>query len=70
MDPNQAWSDFHDAVLNRDLESAKDFAEALSDWLKRGGFPPTGYTRKEVEQALTIAMNAINQGNLPDEHGC
>lgn len=40
MDPNQAYEDWLQACAANDKEAALEAAEALLDWLERGGFPP------------------------------
>lgn len=41
MDPNQTWSDLSRAIERDDWDEATDLAEALVDWIERGGVPPT-----------------------------
>ena len=40
MDPQRTWTDLLTAWQNRDWESVLELAEALRDWLDKGGFPP------------------------------
>ena len=40
MDPQQTWTDMLDALKQNDHQEAKELAEALLDWLRKGGFPP------------------------------
>ena len=41
MDPNQAWSGLLRAVEDDDWQSATEIAENLTDWIGKGGLPPT-----------------------------
>lgn len=45
MDPQTTWGEMLDAVSDGDFESASEAAEALLNWLRRGGFPPQPLTR-------------------------
>lgn len=40
MDPNATWNGLLQAFREDDWSAAIDFAEALAEWLNRGGFPP------------------------------
>ncbi len=40
MDPQAAWLAMIQALVDKDHELATEYAEALVDWLDRGGFPP------------------------------
>ena len=41
MDPQQTWTDLLDALKQNDHDESRELAEALLEWLRRGGFPPT-----------------------------
>jgi hypothetical protein len=41
MDPQVAWEQLQEAYGNADWETVHELAQALLDWLDRGGFPPT-----------------------------
>lgn len=41
MDPQQAWQDMLDALQSRQWDEAKELANALYEWIRKGGFPPT-----------------------------
>lgn len=45
MDPQATWGEMIDALATGDFEAAADAAEVLTDWLKRGGFPPQSLSR-------------------------
>jgi len=40
MDPQAAWNELLDAVDRRQWDLARDRAEALLDWMRKGGVPP------------------------------
>lgn len=41
MDPQQTWADMLDALKRKEWDDAKELADALYEWLRKGGFPPT-----------------------------
>ena len=41
MDPQQTWQDMLDALQSRQWDEAKELADALYEWVRKGGFPPT-----------------------------
>ncbi len=45
MDPQAAWNEMLEAVATKDLIEAEIRAEALLNWLKRGGFAPQTFAR-------------------------
>ena len=40
MDPEAAWNEMIDAIINREQEAAIQFAKSLFEWLGCGGFVP------------------------------
>lgn len=40
MDPQQTWTDLLGALESNQCEEAIKLAQALLEWLRRGGFPP------------------------------
>lgn len=40
MDPQATWNDLLAALAAQDVSAAQEPAESLSEWLRRGGFPP------------------------------
>lgn len=59
MDPQATWDDLLSALGQHDWVQAHDAANALREWIQRGGFPPTvlGHPGLETdfERALAIA---------------
>ena len=45
MDPQTTWGEMLDALADGESDAAIEAAEALMDWLIRGGFPPRPLTR-------------------------
>jgi len=45
MDPQTTWGEMLDAVTAGDVDAASEAAEALMNWLTRGGIPPQPLTR-------------------------
>lgn len=43
MDPNVALLELMRAAMEGDASTLEDRAEALADWLRRGGFRPSGF---------------------------
>ena len=41
MDPQQTWLDMLDALQRKQWDDAKELADSLYDWIRKGGFPPT-----------------------------
>ena len=41
MDPQQTWTDMLDALKRKEWNEAKELADALHAWLRKGGLPPT-----------------------------
>ncbi len=40
MDPQAAWDEMLSAYRDRDPERVQPHADALNEWLQKGGFPP------------------------------
>ena len=40
MDPQVTWTQMLCAVSQRDWDAAQEFAEALLEWMRKGGVPP------------------------------
>ena len=52
MDPDKAFETLVDLEGCLPMADRDEAAAALADWLKRGGFPPTGMTRTETFAAI------------------
>lgn len=51
MDPQAMWEQLQEAYGNADWETARELAQALLEWLHRGGFPPTIQAGDSVDLA-------------------
>ena len=40
MDPQATWTQMLCAVSQREWDEAQEFAEALLEWMRKGGVPP------------------------------
>jgi hypothetical protein len=40
MDPQQTLTDMLDALRRKQWDEAKELADALYEWIRKGGFPP------------------------------
>ncbi|TWT61669.1 hypothetical protein [Rubinisphaera italica] len=40
MDSQQTWIDMLDALRHKKWDEAKELADALYEWIRKGGFPP------------------------------
>ena len=52
MDPTAAYLDMYEAMKEKDLETARERALGLKEWLGRGGFYPPRYSKVEVDSYL------------------
>lgn len=60
MDPDATWDNMLVAYATKQWSDAVDHAEALRDWLERGGFspqPPIGTTNGNMEAALDTGFS-------------
>lgn len=48
MDPNDALKNLKQALADGDLEAAKDYFEALDEWLSKGGFFPAAWNMPAI----------------------
>lgn len=78
MDPQATWDQLLSAYAEGDWDRIEELALALSEWLRKGGFPPTvlGQTGlgAEFDQALTQAgcdfcLDALNTRWAPEAKG-
>ena len=40
MDPQSAWNEMLEAIIQRDWDQAQERADGLLEWMRKGGFPP------------------------------
>ena len=71
MDPQAAWTNLLDAYETHDWEAAYKAANALRDWIVRGGFPPRTLDRQMTDawhRVVTLAACAFVSAESP-QHG-
>jgi len=61
MDPLACYTTLLDSIEHGDRECAIEHADALVNWLRRGGFLPQGVSLSECKQAVAKAYE------MPDE---
>ena len=66
MDPTQFFLEMNEAVNNGDLETARERALALRDWLDRSGFSPAGVHNVQLRSLLA---KVIGQSTPLDDPG-
>lgn len=69
MDPQAAWNNLLDAYEAHDWESACEAAEALRQWIGRGGFPPKTLDRTMTDAWHRAVALAACQFILDERHG-
>ncbi len=52
MDPHATWTEMLQSLIDDDWPAAHEAAEALAEWLRRGGFPPQIVTHYPPEHPL------------------
>lgn len=52
MDPNACYSEMTYCAEHGEWTQAREYAEALEEWLNNGGFFPVGIDRKQVWSAI------------------
>jgi hypothetical protein len=81
MDPQATWNALLDAWTQRDWQEVVDLAEALLEWIRKGGFPPKTTPGRQMgadwnhvlsvaacKFALGRASNVLaSPGNIPTE---
>ena len=65
MDPHHTYCDILAAINAADLETVRELALALRQWLDRGGFYPPGQVPSSVD-ALLQSVLACTDGSEPD----
>lgn len=58
MDPQETWSEMLDAFEQKQWELAKELADALYEWLEKGGFPPTTIGAKALANGGTLQSHS------------
>lgn len=58
MDPTTVWKALSQAVDN---EERREYAEALNDWLKQGGFKPKGFNEKQFKKICENMTNTYRK---------
>jgi hypothetical protein len=51
IDPNACWLELSEA-FGEDWDRAEELADALLDWMERGGFPPQITGRTELDRLI------------------
>lgn len=51
MDPDTVWRELLDAVVTHAWDAAAEKAEALTEWLRRDGFPPQLFPHRPLKEA-------------------
>jgi hypothetical protein len=51
VDPQATWNELHDAVADRDWERVEELADALLEWIGKGGFPPKTSAHPRLTQS-------------------
>jgi hypothetical protein len=62
MDPQATWEALLEAISAKDTERTRELAEALLDWMKRGGFPPRATTGSDLGQRWDLAIATAGCG--------
>jgi len=57
MDPDKTLEELMDAMWKGDKEEAIERLDALSDWLKNGGFMPTNVVPSEDGDTMILHKN-------------
>jgi dihydrodipicolinate synthase/N-acetylneuraminate lyase len=55
MDPNQTYLDMFHAMKEGNHETARELAQALTEWFAKGGFYPYQYT----PEAMHAYINSV-----------
>ena len=56
MDPHATWDELLCAYAEGDYERSEELAAALSEWLDKGGFPPTVLGNAQLGPAFEEAL--------------
>lgn len=75
MDPQAAWNEMLEAILQRDWDQVFENAEALLEWMSKGGMPPqTGevtmprhWNRTMAEFGCLMALQLVKKSHRRKE---
>lgn len=56
MDPTACYLEMYEAMRDGDLETGRERAFSLKDWLENGGFYPPRYAKAEVDAYLANVL--------------
>lgn len=56
MDPHQTYLDMLDAQRDGDLATARELAQALTDWFAKGGFYPDRFTPETIDADIASVL--------------
>lgn len=56
MDPTEAYKNLLNARKENDGDTVRQLARDLRDWLKKGGFYPTGESKFEVDSVVLSSV--------------
>lgn len=59
MDPQAVYQELLDALRQHDMETARELAETLHDWLARGGFAPQPLGPETVAEVLVTVRHPV-----------
>lgn len=66
MDPTTCYRHMHLAMLEGDMETARELALSLKRWLHQGGFEPEGENLLEVKGHLARVLRITTPGVPPE----
>jgi len=78
MDPNATWKLCNEALEAFDYETALEAAENLSEWISKGGFPPTdcptltvsglGWLCRSLRNGIAVSSRSEANGGSPQHN--
>ena len=57
MDPNECYAELLLAIARDDRVEAREYAENLREWIRKGGFAPVGVPLSEVKNNLRNTLD-------------